>query len=319
VHEEKSHDYLGMIMMHDVKNQSIRIDMKKYISRCIDEFINEEPDEVMRPVNTPAANYLFRIRDVEKFSKLRVGLFHSMVAKLLFVAKRARADVLLMVSFLTTTVKEPDHDDWRKLISLLSYLKHTENLHFNFSGRDIKSLIWYIDGSYATHEDMKGQSGAVLLSGYCAVLFRSNKQKFNTRSSTKSELIAVDDALPFIQWARNFMLDQGYDLETHVKEDNKSTLLLMKNGKLSSGKRTKHFDIRYYYVKDLIDRGVIKVSHCVSEDMVADFFTKPLQGKRFMHMRSIILNDTKLEDSVDTVTINEHRSMLDTEKVHNVQ
>jgi hypothetical protein len=46
------------------------------------------------------------------------------------------------------------------------------------------------------------------------VLFRSNKQKINTRSSTKSELIAVDDALPSIQWARN-----GYDLETHVKEE----------------------------------------------------------------------------------------------------
>jgi len=82
-----------------------------------------------------------------------------------------------------------------------------------------------MDGSYVTHEDMKGQSDAVLIGGNCTVLFRSNKQKINTRSSTKSELIAVDDALPSIQWARN-----GYDLETHVKEENKSTLLLMKNG-----------------------------------------------------------------------------------------
>jgi hypothetical protein len=63
--------------------------MKNYISRCIDEFINEEPDEIMimRPVNTPAANYLFRVSNVEKISKRRVGLF------------RARPDVLLTVSF----------------------------------------------------------------------------------------------------------------------------------------------------------------------------------------------------------------------------
>jgi hypothetical protein len=41
------------------------------------------------------------------------------------------------------------------------------------------------------------------------------------------------------------MLDQGYDLETQIREDNRSTILLIKNGKLSSGKRAKHFDIRY--------------------------------------------------------------------------
>jgi hypothetical protein len=58
--------------------------------------------------------------------------------------------------------------------------------------------MWYIDGLYATHENMKGQSGAVLLAGECAVLFLSNKQKVNTRSSTEAELIAVDVALPAV-------------------------------------------------------------------------------------------------------------------------
>ena len=83
---------------------------------------------------------------------------------------------------------------------------------------------------------MRGQSGSVLMTGSCAVLVRSNKKKVNTRRSTETELIAVDDALPTIQWTRSFMKDQGYELETEIKEDNKSTILLMKNGRLSSGK-----------------------------------------------------------------------------------
>jgi hypothetical protein len=148
---------------------------------------------------------------------------------------------------------------------------------------------------------MRGQSGAVLVTGNCAVLFRSKKQKVNTRSSTETELIAVDDALPTIQWTMNFMADQGYILETEIKQDNKSTMLLMKNGRLSSGKRTKHFDIRYFYVKDLIDRGIVELSNCISEDMLADFFTKPLQGKRFLFMRNLILN-------IDSTAV--HRSVL---------
>jgi hypothetical protein len=49
------------------------------------------------------------------------------------------------------------------------------------------------------------------------------------------ELIAVDDVLPTVQWAKNFMKDQGYDLNTIIKENKKSTMLLMKNGRLSVG------------------------------------------------------------------------------------
>jgi len=126
------------------------------------------------------------------------------VAKLLFVAKRARPDILLAVSFLTTRVKEPDYDDWKKLIRLLGYLRGSEDLLLNLSCTELKNLTWYIDGSYATHEDMKRQSGAILLAEECAVLFKSNKQKVNMRSSTKSELIVVDDT---VQWTKNFMME----------------------------------------------------------------------------------------------------------------
>jgi len=90
-------------------------------------------------------------------------------------------------------------------------------------------------------------------------------------------LIAVDDALPTVQWTKNFMQEQGYDLDTLIQEDNKSTMLLMKNGKLSSGKRIKHLDIRYFYVKDLIDQGLVIITYCISNVMIVYFFTKPLQ------------------------------------------
>jgi hypothetical protein len=137
---------------------------------------------------------------------------------------------------------------------------------------------------------MKGQTGAILMIGNNSMLSRSNKQKVNTRNSTETELIAVDDTLPIVQWTKKFMQDQGYDLDTILKEDNKSSILLMKNGRLSSGKRMKHHDIRYFYVKELLDRGVVKIEHCSTEDMVADFFTKPLLGKRFKIMRGLIVN-----------------------------
>jgi hypothetical protein len=187
-------------------------------------------------------------------------------------------------------VKVPDDDDWKKLLRVLGYLKDTRDYGVTIECASMQTLTWYIDGSYATHDDMKGQSGAILMTGDNAVLSRSNKQKVNTRSSTEAELIAVDDALPTVQWAKSFMMDQGYDLNTVIKEDNRSSILLMRNGRLSSGKRTKHLDIRYFYVKDLLDRGIVELEHCATEDMIADFFTKPIQGRKFQILRDIILN-----------------------------
>jgi hypothetical protein len=119
----------------------------------------------------------------------------------------------------------------------LGYLKGTIDLDLTITCKDLSILNWYIDGSYAVHEYMKGLSGSVLMIGDNVVVSWSNKQKVNTRSSTEAQLIAVDDTLPMVQWTKLFMKDQGYDLETVVKEDNKSTILLMKNGRLSSEKK----------------------------------------------------------------------------------
>jgi hypothetical protein len=220
VHKGDTHDYLGMIMTYDKVRKCIKINMEKYIEGILSGFRDDDPDEKVKPVSTPATNNLFKTRETDKLLKRRAGIFHTIVAKLLFVSKRARPDILLAVSFLTTRVKEPDTDDWSQLLQVLGYLGETLKYDFTLHCLVIKKLTWYIDGSYASHSDMKGQSGAVLVAGIFLVLFRSNKQKVNTRSSTETELIAVDDALLTVQWTKHFMKDQGYDLETEIKEGN---------------------------------------------------------------------------------------------------
>jgi hypothetical protein len=144
----------------------------------------------------------------------------------------------------------------KKILRILSYLQGTMHFYLTISCKDLHTMSWFIDGSYAVHADMKGHSGAVLMIGGNVILSHSNKQKVNTRSSTETELIAIDDALPTVQWAINFLQDQNITTSTLIKEDNRSTLLLMKNGQLSAGKRSKNLDIRYFYVQDLINQTV---------------------------------------------------------------
>lgn len=248
------HDYLGMVMTYDQEQGSVKINMEKYVEGIILSFTKEEPEEKLKEGTTPATNNLFKTRDenAKKLSKRKAGIFNAVVAKLLFVSKRARPDILVAVSFLTTRVKEPDEDDWNKLVRILSYLKCTPDCCLHLNCTDLTKLTWFVDGSFASHGDMRGQSGAILVTRDCAVIFKPNKQKVNTRSSTETELIAVDDLLATIQWAKSFMEEQGYNIDTEIKEENKSTLLLMRNGRLSSGKRTKHLDLEIKVLSNVL-------------------------------------------------------------------
>ena len=85
--------------------------------------------------------------------------------------------------------------------------------------------------------------------------------------------------MPYILWTRNFLNAQDYDVtENIIFQYNKSVILLEKNGNSSSGKRTKHINIRYFFVTDRIMKGEVTVDWCPTYDMTGDFFTKPNQG-----------------------------------------
>jgi hypothetical protein len=91
-------------------------------------------------------------------------------------------------------------------------------------------------------------------------------------------LVGVDDGMPLVIWTRNFLTAQGFKVKDNVVyQDNQSAILLEKNGKASSGRCTRHLDIRYFFVTDPVKKGDLRIEYCPTGDMVADFFTKPLQ------------------------------------------
>ena len=119
----------------------------------------------------------------------------------------------------------------------------------------------------------------------------SGKQKVNSLSSTESEMIGVDDKISKVFWTKRFLEWQEFKVKLNlIYQDNTSTIRLGKNGKASSGKRTRHFDIRYFYVTDLIGRNEVQVEYCPTDEMIADYNTKPLLGSKFKLFRDRIMN-----------------------------
>ena len=110
----------------------------------------------------------------------------------------------------------PSEGDWSRLIRLMRYLNGTRQKVLRIKANSINIIKWYVDASFAVHADFRSQSGAVMTMGEGSVQNISRKQKINTRSSTESELVAVDDVMTMILWTKQFMEAQGYNINQNI-------------------------------------------------------------------------------------------------------
>ena len=297
------HDYLGMDL--DFSEPGVlTVRMENYI-RVI---LKDVPPDMMGRARTPAAKHLFRVNtnDAVSLNSQRADTFHRITMQLMYLSLRGRPDIRLAVSFLSSRVACPDEDDYKKLCRVVKYLQSTIDLPLRLACDGSRIVRWWVDAAYTVHADMKGHTGATMSLGRGCPYSSSTKQKLVTRSSTECELVGVHDTLPQILWTKNFIAAQGYDVKhTVLYQDNKSAILLENNGRMSSTKRTKHIELRYFYIKDKVSKKEINIEYCPTEDMVSDFFTKPTQGSLFLKQRDIIMN---IDPSSDYHS--NHRSVL---------
>jgi hypothetical protein len=283
----KVHDYLAMIMDF-TQDGALKVDMKYYIQGMLDEF----PYEVKPGKTRPWTEKLLKVQeDAKKLDEKRRSIFHTFVMKGMFLCKRARPDIDPAISFLSSRVNDANEGDWKKLLRVMSFMKGTIDDVLTLEADDTNTLTWYIDVAFAVHGDMKSHTGAVFTMGKGSIISSSTKQKVNSRSSTESEMIGVDDKIAKVLWMKRFLEWQDFAVKLNIiYQDNTSSIKLEENGKSSSGKRTRHFDIKYFYVTDLVGRNEVKIEYCSTDEMLADYMTKPLVGGKFKLFRDRIMN-----------------------------
>jgi hypothetical protein len=244
-----SHVFLGMHITFS-PDGTFSMLMKDYITEDISLF----GEIVTLPAHTPATKGLFTIKsETEALCKTQSELFHSIVAKLLYIATRARADKLPTIFFLYTYVSKSTIQDWRKLKRLLQYLHFTIDLSTTLGCEHPFNLLTWVNATYAVHDDMKSHTGGCTSLGTGVFFTRSSKQKLNTKSSTEAELVSASDHLPHTLWAKSFLTAQGYTIHNHMfHQDNMSAIQLEKNRHSSAGQKPRHIDICYFLSKIIL-------------------------------------------------------------------
>ncbi len=279
----KIHSYLG-IQLELVKG-CVKIDMRSYIERILKGFDN------IKTYQGPADNRLFTVTlDEEKLGVVDAKCFHMLVAKLLYLSRRARPDIIAAVSFLCTRVKEPTVQDREKMFHLIGYLKRMMGRVLMLRPMGIFKLEAYIDASFALHPDGKSHTGIVVMLGGVGVFFASRKQKCVSKSPTEAELVALSDNVGFVELFHefvSFVLNCKIGVPM-VYQDNTSVILLVTAG--GGIMRTKHMRTRMYLVMEALKEAKIKVKNVHTSEMFVDGLTKVLDGADFDSFANRALN-----------------------------
>ena len=201
-------------------------------------------------------------------------------------------DILKEVVFLSSFSINPGPVATGKLMKVLNYVRATKDTGVRLNFLD-PTLVAYCDASFGVHTNGRSHTGIYITVGDAGgpVLVKSSMQKLVSTSSTEAEMIALVAAVQRVLPLRTLLLELGIEFDCCVKiyEDNKSCIAIAEAGAGTSGQR-KHFRVKYFFIKELIQERVIRIVHCPSAEMIADLCTKPATGPQFRRKRATLLN-----------------------------
>ena len=277
--------YLGLNITKDTDKNTIRVNQQGYIDNLLNKY-NMKP--IKKFPSTPAALDLMEEASEEetKLNEEDKKRYKSIIMALMYLGRFTRSDILLPVSYLATKSAEPTDRNMQQLYRILRYLQGTRNVGINIHNPTME-LQAFVDASHISHPDGHGHGGLILSLGSSPIYSRSWKLKSVTRSSSETELIALEDSVTFVIWTRELLREIG-QLEkepTTIFQDNKSTIILAMQG--GNFKRTKHLLCKESYVREKLNNNEITLRYLPTINMLADYLTKPVPRQVLNHLTKL--------------------------------
>ncbi|KAM3067034.1 hypothetical protein ACMFMG_012223 [Clarireedia jacksonii] len=270
---------LGLQVTRDREAKTLKLTQGAYIKDLIARF----KLEAAKPISLPVADRNGLTKGEANEPQADQALYQSAIGGLLWCAKGTRPDITYVVGQLSQHCSEPKVRHWNAVLRVLRYLKDTQGygLQYGHIGSQEPGLQGYCDADYAGDTtDRRSVSGYLYLLLGGPVTWNSVKQRCVSLSTTEAEYIALSEASKQGQWLRALIREVdrpqylGSHLEVPMLSDNQGCIALAKDPIAHS--RTKHIEVRYHYIRDLIAYGKATIKYCPTEDMLADVLTKPL-------------------------------------------
>jgi hypothetical protein len=273
--------FLGIEVLQ--KDDGIFICQRKYAHEILERFRMGQCNSVKNPI-IPG----FKLTRDEGGVQVDSTLYKQMVGSLMYLTA-TRPDLMFDVSLISRYMEHPTESHFMAAKRILRYIKGTTIFGMFYKKGGVAELFGYTDSDYAGDQnDRKSTSGYVFMMNSTAVSWSSKKQPVVTLSTTEAEFIAATSSTCQVIWLRRILKSLNYTQcgPTVVYCDNISAIKLSKNPVMHG--RSKHIDIRFYFLRDLVKDEVIELTYCSIHDQIADIMTKPLKIEAFLKLRDLM-------------------------------
>ncbi|KAA3458763.1 pleiotropic drug resistance protein 3-like [Gossypium australe] len=256
--------FLGMEVSQT--QQGIFISQKAFALKILNRFSMQNCKVTSTPVAVGE-----KLTSQGDFEKVNESTYKSVVRCLLYLTA-TRPDIMFAVSFLSRFMHCCN-------VNHFSSYKESSEVHQR------NSELWsYVhQGSI---DDMKSTSGYLFTLGSTVFCWSSKKQSIVAQSTAEAKDVAAATAVNQAIWLRKLMVDMNLHQReaTEIRSNNQSIVAIAKNPVFHG--KTKHFNIKFYFVREVKQSQEIKPVHCSSEDHLSDILTKPLGVSRFENLRA---------------------------------
>ena len=276
---------LGVSIERDTTSGTLTMHQHKYITDMVHKFGQEDS----APVTLPHAGGDDRQpTEVSECDQQETSRYRSIVGSLLYAAVATRPDICETVGRLCRSMKSPTTADMKKAIRCIRYLKGTSYLGIQFSRES--GLKFYCDSNWGGPTERRlSRTGYAAVLNNGAIIFRSLMQKSQALSSAEAEYIALCAATQDAVYLTQMLQEHGMDLREPVLmlEDNQACIQLADKNMASP--RLKHVDIRYHYVRTMVQEKKIEIIYCPTYHQAADILTKPVDQLTFLRHRATLM------------------------------
>lgn len=254
----------------------------KYISDLLAKAKMNEAKPCLTPCSTTLALDSY---SGQPLSQDQATIFRSLVGSLQYLSW-TRPDLSFSVNQVCQYLHSPRTTHFQSLKRILRFLKGTPS-HGILISKGPSTLTAYCDADWAgSHEDRRSTSEYSLFLGSTPLSWSAKKQPIVARSSTEAEYRALAITAAKITWMCKLLKDLHiplYQCPT-IWDDNQSAMAIAMNPIFHA--RTKHIEVDYHYVRELIQRKLLRLQYIHTTDQLADIFTKGLSTVRFQTMQS---------------------------------
>ncbi|GJS35314.1 retrovirus-related pol polyprotein from transposon TNT 1-94 [Tanacetum coccineum] len=280
--------------------RGIFINQSKYALESLKKYGFESCD----PVDTPMVEKS-KLDEDKEGKAVDPSHYRGMIGTLLYLTA-SRPDLQFAICMCARYQARPTEKHLNAVKRIFRYLKGTVHRGLWYPKDSSIALTAFADADHAGCQDTRrSTSGSIQLLGDRLVSWSSKRQKSAAISSTEAEYIALSGCCAQVLWMRSQLTDYGFGFnKIPMYCDNKSAIALCCNNVQHS--RSKHIDIRFHFIKEHVENGVIELYFVNTEYQLADIFTKALGRERIeflinkLGMRSFTPETLKkLADDVD--------------------